>query len=70
MRHDHSGRRHADGGIDFAYYRRRAARWRWRVLRAIVRRGVSPLWRIATLRRLRQALNATPRCVGASDARR
>ena len=70
MRDDHGGRRQADGGIDFAYYRRRAARWRRRVLRVLVRRGVSRLWRFATLRRSRHAFNAPPRCAGAADARR
>ena len=35
-----NGRRHRDGSIDYDYYRRRAARWRRRVLRIVVARGL------------------------------
>ncbi len=34
------GRRHPDGSIDYVYYRRRAARWRRRVQRVAIRRGL------------------------------
>jgi O-acetyl-ADP-ribose deacetylase (regulator of RNase III) len=35
-----NGRRHSDGSIDYDYYRRRASRWRRRVLRILVARGL------------------------------